>query len=528
MTTVNDCLSLVKTTFQQLSFQQRHSFLTDLLNCCDTQLLHYIQQFISPKLKVDFLKYLPIEIALHVLSFIDDPRTLTRASHVSKYWHALLTDDSPWKALCFKHKYYQQYYCKTLSSSYREFFRRKYNIDMAWNLGGGKMTHCERKESQILVTTLKMDDTYIIVGYNNHCVDIYDAQNAAFIRTLEGHEGGVWALDFMKIGEETVLVTGGCDRTVRVWNLSTGELLHILEGHVSTIRCLALRKGPTATSTDDNNQPNIVVTGSRDTSLRIWNIDSGELVHLCTGHQNSVRCLAIHGDYVASGSYDTTARLWSLITGDCVHELVGHHSQIYAIEFDGQRVITGSLDSNIRVWSPIDGTCLATLKGHTSVVNLLHLNYPTLVSGGGDGCIRIWNLSTDSDNNNNNNNNNNNSNKYECQHRISAHDNSMTCFAVDDKRILSGGQDGRVKLWDLKRGTLIRNFTEPGKTVWRLQTTETKAVVVLKREVEATAVAALNDDEPLLENIMPPCKVVIELHNFDAENCSGEDTRATL
>jgi F-box and WD-40 domain protein CDC4 len=58
---------------------------------------------------------------------------------------------------------------------------------------------------------------------------------------------------------------------------------------------------------------------------------------------------------VVSGSYDTTARVWSISEGRCLKQLSGHFSQIYAIAFDGKRVATGSLDTSVRIWNPHDG-----------------------------------------------------------------------------------------------------------------------------------------------------------------------------
>lgn len=73
------------------------------------------------------------------------------------------------------------------------------------------------------------------------------------------------------------------------------------------------------------------------------------------GHQASVRCLEIKGDIVVSGSYDTTARVWSISEGRCLRTLSGHFSQIYAIAFDGNRIATGSLDTSVRIWDPSNG-----------------------------------------------------------------------------------------------------------------------------------------------------------------------------
>src|ERR1700761_5572169 len=97
------------------------------------------------------------------------------------------------------------------------------------------------------------------------------------------------------------------------------------------------------------------ISGSRDTTLRVWDIKTGLCKNVLVGHQASVRCLEIKGDIVVSGSYDTTARVWSISEGRCLRTLSGHFSQIYAIAFDGTRIATGSLDTSVRIWDPTNG-----------------------------------------------------------------------------------------------------------------------------------------------------------------------------
>ena len=119
---------------------------------------------------------------------------------------------------------------------------------------------------------------------------------------------------------------------------SSRTCLHTLRGHTSTVRCLKMSDANTA------------ISGSRDTTLRVWDIRTGLCRNVLVGHQSSVRCLEIKGDIVVSGSYDTTAKVWSLTDGRCLQTLHGHFSQIYAIAFDGRRVVTGSLDTQVRIW----------------------------------------------------------------------------------------------------------------------------------------------------------------------------------
>lgn len=228
--------------------------------------------------------------------------------------------------------------------------------------------------------------------------------------------------------------------------------VHTLRGHTSTVRCLKMADANTA------------ISGSRDTTLRIWDLRTGLCKNVLVGHQASVRCLGIHGDIVVSGSYDTTARIWSISEGRCLRALTGHFSQIYAIAFDGTKIATGSLDTSVRIWDPISGACNAILQGHTSLVGQLQMRGDTLVSGGSDGSVRVWSLSAGAP-----------------VHRLAAHDNSVTSLQFDDVRIVSGGSDGRVKIWSLKTGQLVRELSQPAESVWRVAFEEEKCVIMASR-----------------------------------------------
>ncbi|WVQ94308.1 hypothetical protein IAU59_001387 [Kwoniella sp. CBS 9459] len=251
-----------------------------------------------------------------------------------------------------------------------------------------------------------------------------------------------------------LVVSAGCDREVKVWNVDTGELLHSLRGHTSTIRCLkVLDRRP------------IAVSGSRDHTVRVWDIERGRLLHVLDGHEESVRCIEIAGNMAVSGSYDFTARIWNLETGECVHVLRGHYHQIYSVAFDGVIVITGSLDSTIRVWSAATGECLALLQGHTALVGQLQLSGSKLITGGSDGRVIIFDLSS-----------------LTTIYRLCAHDNSVTCLQFDDRFIVSGGNDGRVKLWEVRSGRFVRELTRPCDAVWRVGFRGDRIVLLCQRE----------------------------------------------
>jgi F-box and WD-40 domain protein CDC4 len=108
--------------------------------------------------------------------------------------------------------------------------------------------------------------------------------------------------------------------------------------------------------------------------------------------------------------------------------------------------------------------CLALLQGHTSLVGQIQLIGDRLLTGGSDGRVIVFDLST-----------------YECLHRLCAHDNSVTCLQFDDRFVISGGMDGRVKLWDIRTGMFIRELTKPCTSVWRIGCRDDRVVILAQR-----------------------------------------------
>jgi len=300
--------------------------------------------------------------------------------------------------------------------------------------------------------------------------------------SLDGHKGGVWAL---AVVDET-LVSGSTDRTVRIWDLSSGRCTHVFGGHIGTVRCLAIVKPEWMDIEDEDGvvrreewpKRSLIVTGSRDHSLRVWllpkpheeeykcygnddnevdpaenDVDKNPYHKLyLEGHDHAVRALAARGRTLVSGSYDCTVRIWDIITGACKWILVGHTQKVYSVVLDPTRNIacSGSMDGTVRIWNLQSGQCQYTLIGHTSLVGLLGLSASHLVSAAADSTLRIWDPDTG-----------------ELRHTLAAHNGAITCFQHDEFKVLSGS-DGTLKMWDIRDGTVIRDLLTGIVGVWQV------------------------------------------------------------
>jgi hypothetical protein len=92
----------IRAQFALMPPSMRQRLLTSLIADSSPSILSPLLPLIAPRLQRDFFKTLPIELAFHVLSFVDDVRTLARASGVSRFWRALLEDEGTWRRMCWK------------------------------------------------------------------------------------------------------------------------------------------------------------------------------------------------------------------------------------------------------------------------------------------------------------------------------------------------------------------------------------------------------------------------------------------
>lgn len=140
------------------------------------------------------------------------------------------------------------------------------------------------------------------------------------------------------------------------------------------------------------------VSASKDALCCIWYSGSLKPHRVLAGHCGDVNCCLIHpnGMYVLTGSLDTTLRVWNIENGEELMILTGHSASVTALSVspDGRYVASGALDWTVRVWDLKDSTVLRVLSGHSELISSVCFSEESysLVSTSVDGTLMVWDM----------------------------------------------------------------------------------------------------------------------------------------
>ncbi|KAL5372496.1 hypothetical protein DPSP01_013458 [Paraphaeosphaeria sporulosa] len=212
----------------------------------------------------------------------------------------------------------------------------------------------------VLSVAFSHDSTRLASASHDRTVKIWDASSGACLQTLEGHSDSVYSVAFSH--DSTRLASASRDRTVKIWDASSGACLQTLEGHSDSVYSVAFFYDSTR-----------LASASRDRTVKIWDASSGACLQTLEGHSNWVESVAFSHDStrLASASHDRTVKIWDASSGACLQTLEGHSDSVYSVGFshDSTRLASASYDRTVKIWEASSGACLQTLEGYSEWVS---------------------------------------------------------------------------------------------------------------------------------------------------------------
>ncbi|KAI1936833.1 hypothetical protein LOZ66_004340 [Ophidiomyces ophidiicola] len=347
-------IALFWSLFSAAPSKHRNLMLQGILaQCCFPQ-LSFISATIRDLIRIDFLSALPPEISFKILCYLDTA-SLCKAAQVSRRWRDLADDDVVWHRMCEQHIDRKCKKCgwglPVLDRKRLRDTKRRIQLRAA-----GRAITSKAVTPEAIVS----DYDYFKPHYrpwkdvyrDRFKVGINWKHGRCTTKIFKGHTNGVMCLQF----EDNILATGSYDTTIKIWDTDTGEELRTLRGHQSGIRCLQF---------DDTK----LISGSLDRTIKVWNWRTGECISTYTGHNGGVICLHFDATTLASGSMDHTVKIWNF-QDKSTRVLRGHEDWVNSVKIDSasRTVITASDDSTIRLWDLDTGNCVHTYTGHVGQV----------------------------------------------------------------------------------------------------------------------------------------------------------------
>ncbi|KAK4152306.1 hypothetical protein C8A00DRAFT_35001 [Chaetomidium leptoderma] len=536
-----------------LSITRRTELAMALLNDLPTTVISQIVENLHPRLYIDFVRYLPPEVCLKILEYLD-PLSLINVARCCRPWYNLALDRKLWEQL-----YYLEGW-KALPDEMATAEREMNGPSSSTHAVPRRMQsqddgHAHKKRAISLSPTLDADtDTVMLdagstvkqeplemepgetsifggprkpvlkTGISNrmgdlampHAVSRSNSKGKAVDRGRGGRAfpSGITesphtrspffqtVMDTPRMAKSSLWTWDGPSTRFRInwkylytmrrrlesnWergkyaNFQFPHPAHPEEGHQECVYSL-------------QHNPQYLVSGSRDRTLKVWDMKSRRCLRTLVKHRGSVLCLQFDSDpeedLVVSGSSDSDVIVWQFSTGQPIQTLKhAHRESVLNVRFDKRILVTCSKDKTIKVFNrkplrhgdmgyqevdPIPTnikdygyslpmtpddfpvipawTLIGCLEGHSAAVNAVQIHDREVVSASGDRHIKVWDWPTQV-----------------CTRTIVGHNKGIACVQYDGRRIVSGSSDNEVKVFDRQTGLEVANLRSHSSLVRTVQ-----------------------------------------------------------
>jgi F-box and WD-40 domain protein 1/11 len=252
----------------------------------------------------------------------------------------------------------------------------------------------------------------------------------------EGHGECVYSLQF----NSQYLVSGSRDRTLKVWDMNTRRCLRTLAKHRGSVLCLQFDSDP---------DEDLIVSGSSDSDVIIWKFSTGKPIQtLKQAHRESVLNVRFDKRILVTCSKDRTIKVFNrkpLRYGDLGYQEVDPVPR--KVDYGYGIPLTPDDYPVIPEW-----TMIGSLEGHSAAVNAVQIHDREVVSASGDRHIKCWDWPTQV-----------------CTRTIVGHNKGIACVQYDGRRIVSGSSDNEVKVYDRETGLEVANLRSHSSLVRTVQ-----------------------------------------------------------
>jgi len=287
----------------------------------------------------------------------------------------------------------------------------------------------------------------VCASLHNGIIQLWDYRVGTVIDRFEEHDGPVRGVDFHKT--DPLIVSGGDDYKIKVWDYKLRRCLFTLLGHLDYIRTVQFHPDPSKFPW--------ILSASDDQTLRLWDFYKRTCLSVLTGHNHYVMCAAFHPseDLIVSASLDQTVRVWD--TSGLRKKQMGEG----AVDPMRGPPVSATTSAAMNVQAELFGTndvvVKYVLEGHDRGVNwaCFHPTLPLLASAADDRQVKLWRMSE--------------TKAWEVD-TLRGHANNVSSCLFHPKHdlIVSNSEDRSIRVWDVSKRVGVQTFRREGDRFWIL------------------------------------------------------------
>jgi len=324
-----------------------------------------------------------------------------------------------------------------------------------------------------------------ILSLSEKSIKIWRIETSECLQSIEKEKDSFMCAIQIKwdIDDSTIAVGTGIKFQIKLYNIETGSIIKILKKHSDAVVCLRQLKW--------NRDKSTIASGSRDSTIKLWNINNSECIFTLTGHTSPVHSLIqmkpdSEGEtLLISRGDDKEIRVWDIEKAQCKYNLVGHTSSVFChlllkLSKNTTTLASGCQDGLIAIWNVQSGICINKFQAHSTIVHSIiqmiwNKNESTIVSASQDKTIKLWNFETG-----------------ECLKVLKGHSNNVSRliqikFEIDDRIIASTSNDTFINLWNVETGEILGTLNQHTKPI--------NSIIQMKWKSDALCLISAGNDK---------------------------------
>jgi len=296
------------------------------------------------------------------------------------------------------------------------------------------------------------DGRWLASGSYDGAIILWNVQRERVEHTYTGHGAGVYGIAFSPDGQ--TIASYAVDGTIKLWEVPPNQHLRRQTEHAGTVHCVQYSR--------DGRQ----LASSGEDGVRVWDTSSGKLIHKLAGHSGVVAAVAFHpaGHQLASVSHDKTIKIWDLQTGTCIRSVEAHDDPVNMVAYspDGRYVATGcggAIENTVKLWDAATGDHLHTFDEHRARVPCVCFSpngkwLASCSTSSRQGNVYIHEIASRA--------------SRALLGQSEGGDFRALCFSPDNRILAVGHNDAMISLWDVSTGDRLKAWEAHAASIFSL------------------------------------------------------------